>query len=169
MAGYIGLVNPGSCQVKAGGQLAGRLFESCAATGLKSLTGGALEHDVLHAALAAQFAFVLAVTVLVHHQAVGLHHVERGQKIQVAAALINAGLLDVADGAHHEQAFLLAIHRLVTFQGLDGLVTADAHIQVAMLGRLPEEFHVARVQQVIAPRHKNLSFFLSHFFSSLSF
>ena len=139
------MVNPRPRQVQTRGQLTLGLLEARATACLQALAGFTLEHDVLHAALTAQLALVLTVAVLVDHQAVRMDHVEGGQEVQETATLIDVGLLDIADGTYHKQPLLLAIHRLVTLQGLDGLVAADAHIQVTKLRRLPEELHVPRV------------------------
>ena len=151
MARHVGLVNPCPCQVQTCGQLACRLLQPRAAARFQSLAGHALEHDIFHAAVAAQLALVVAVTVLIHHQAVGVHEIECGQEIEVTVTLVDVRFLDIADGAHHEQAFLLAVHGLVPLQRLDGLVAADAHVQVTVLRCLPEEFHMSRVQQIVAP------------------
>ena len=160
MARYIGLVNPCSSQVQSCGQLTDSLLQRRAAAGFKPLTGETLEHDILHAALTAQPALVVTVTILIDHQAIGVHDVERGQEIQKALTLVNISLLDIPDCPNHEQALLLAVHGLVPLEGLDGLVAAYAHIQVAILRCLPEELHVARVQQVVASRDKN--FLVAH-------
>lgn len=160
MARDIGLVNPGARQVQAGGQLASRLLEVGTAAGIEALGGLTFEHNVLHAPLTAQLALLLTVAVLVDHQAVRMDDIERGQEIEKTVTRVDIGLLDIADGTHHEQALTLAVKRLVTLQMPDCLVTTDAHIQVAILRRLPEELHMARVQQVVAPRHKN--FLIAH-------
>ena len=133
MAGDVGLVNPGTRKIEAGGQLAGQLLEVGAGASIKALGRHALQHDILHAAFTAQQALLLAVAVLVHHQTVWLDDVERGQEVQHAVPLVDVSLLDVADGLHHEQALTLAIERLVPLEALNGPVAADAHIQVAIL------------------------------------
>ena len=133
MTRHIGLVDPSSRQIQSGGQLAHRLLQARAAAGLKALAGHPLEHDILHASFTAQAALFLAVTVLVDHQTIGAHNIKGGQEVQITVAPIDVGLLDISYGAHHEQAFLLTVHCLVPLEMLDGLVTANAHVQVSIL------------------------------------
>ena len=118
-----------------------------------------LQHDVFDAPLAADALLLRRAAVLVHHEHIRLHDVQRRQEIQHTAARIDVRILHIANALDHEQPLLLAVDSLVVLISQNRSVAADAHIQIAELSRLPEELHMAAVQQIVASRNEN---FLCH-------
>lgn len=74
--------------------------------------GGALELDVLDAALLTELTFGGAATLGIDNEDVGLHDIERGDEVDDAATLVDVGFLDGLDILYHEQTFLLGEHGL---------------------------------------------------------
>lgn len=85
-------------------------------------------------------------TIGIHHKDIRLHHIHRRDKIHDAAALIDVSILHITDRLHHKETLLLRIERLMVLIAQDGLIGADAHIEVAILGSLSKKLNVAAVQ-----------------------
>lgn len=152
---HVGLVDPGAGDVHARGDEAGRLLEFGGAACGETLVGVALEHHVAYAALFAEQSFLFASTVGVHHEHVGLHDVEGGHEVHHAVARIDVGVLHIAYGLHHEEPLLFGIDGLVVLVVEDGLVGADANVEVTILGSLAKELDVSRVEQVVTAGNEN--------------
>ena len=174
VSAHVGLVNPCASKVETGGDARPRmalpfyggdaregrgglqlLFDCCTASRLQPIGRDAVEHDVFDAALLAEPALLLARAVGIHHESVGLQRLHRRDEVHHAVALVDEGVRHVADALHHEQTFLLRIERLVMLIMEDGRVRTDADIQVTILTRLPEEFHVTAVEQVVTTTDKD--------------
>ena len=104
-----------------------------------------MQHHVFDAALFAKTPFFVRRSVFVDHKDVGFEPVDGIHKIHHAIAVVDEGVLHIADGFHHEETFFFGIQRLVVFVVQDGLVGADADIEVAILRRLSEELDVTAV------------------------
>ena len=158
---YVGLVDPRACQVYAVREMRFHpLAERSGGAGLQSGVGHALKLDVLDAAVGAEAAFHVAAAVGVDHEDVGLHQIERIEKVEHAAAVVDVGIGDVADGLDHIEALLLGVDGLAVFQLLDGAVGAYAHVEVAVARGLLEEGHMARMEHVVAAGNE---YFLVHY------
>ena len=136
------------------------MAERSGGAGLQSGVGHALKLDVLDAAVGAEAAFHVAAAVGVDHEDVGLHQIERIEKVEHAAAGVDVGIGDVADGLDHIEALLLGVDGLAVFQLLDGAVGAYAHVEVAVARGLLEEGHMARMEHVVAAGNE---YFLVHY------
>ena len=150
-ARHIGLVNPCTSQIQTRRNLRLTLLQVRRRTCLQSLLRHTFQDDIFHAPLFADTPFVVVATIAVDHQNVGLHNVQRRQEIKDATALIDVGILHIADALHHEQSLLFGVDGLVVLIALDGLVGAYANIQITILSSLSEELHMSAVQQVVTP------------------
>ena len=146
VAGDVGLVDPGAGEVETGGDspsfgdIAGcgvglleLLLEAGAAAGFEAGVGGALEFDVLDAALGADAAFLVAAALGVDDEDVGLDEVKGGKEVDDSPTLVDIGGLDGLDVLDHEEAFFLGEHGLAVFVLEVGGVGADADVEVAKL------------------------------------
>jgi len=128
MAAYIGLVYPCAGQVETCGQantgvsVAKVLLDACGAALLHAFMGFAFQHYVFHAAFAAELELGLRCAVGVYHQDVRPHDVQGGKEIQHSVALVDVGILDIADGFDHKEPFLFRVKGLVSLELQDGLV-----------------------------------------------
>ena len=165
VAGHVGLVDPSAGEIEARGDRVGvvglgRLgvesaLDRCRAAGLEALVGRALKLYVLDAALAADLRLERRAAVGVDHETVRLDQVQRRQKVDHSAALVDHGVLDVADRLDHKEALVLREHRLMMLVLKYRSVRSDADIQVAVLRRLAEKLHMPAVQQVVASGDKD--------------
>ena len=146
-AGDIGLVDPGACEVQAVGELTlDGVPQRCSGTGFEACLGHSLQHDILYTSLLTELSLGFAATVFVDDEDIGLHTVDGVDEVHHAAASVDIGFLDVADGTDHIEAFLLGVDGLARLELLDGGIGADADIQVAIAGGLLEEGDVAAVE-----------------------
>lgn len=134
-------------------------FECRAAAGDESFGGDALEDDVFDAVFTAEGAFGVAVAVFVDDEDVGTETLQVGGEVEVAAAAVDEGVVDVTDGLDHEEALGLGVGGVVMLELHDGGVGTDADVEVAVFCRLTEEFDVTAVEEVVAAADKD---FLGH-------
>ena len=159
----IGLVDPGAGEVEAGGDAcigSGLLamgfvlgaeggLEGAGAAGLQPLVGGALQLDVLDAALLAELTLLGTAALGIDDEDVGLDEVERGEEVDDAPTLVDIGFLDGLDIAYHKQTLLLREHGLAVLVLEVGGIGADAYIEVAKLGGLLKELDMAAMKEVV--------------------
>ena len=111
----VGLVDPGAGEVqpcwnamRCGLLAVGLLgaeggLEGTGAAGLETCMGGALQLNILDAALFAQLAFLGTASLGIDNEDVGLDDIERGDEVDDAAALIDIGFLDGLDILDHNR------------------------------------------------------------------
>ena len=119
-----------------------------------------MQHNVLDASLLAKLTFRFGGAVLVDHKDIGLQSVDSADEVHHAVAVVDEGIFHVTDGFHHEEALLFGIERLMVFVVQNGLIGADAHIEVAILRRLTEELDVAAVEEVVTTAYKDFGCWL---------
>lgn len=134
-------------------------LECCAAAGDEAFCGDALEDDVLDAVLTAEVSLGGAVAVFVDDEDVGTEALEVGGEVEVSAAAVDEGVVDVTDGLDHEEALGFGVCGVVVLELHDGGVAADADVEVAVFCRLTEELDVTAVEEVVATADKD---FLGH-------
>ncbi len=121
------------------------------------------EHQVLDTHLGAQLLLVGGVAVLVDDEVIRANFLQLGHKIQHARTARDHGLFYRGHRLHHEQAFLLVVHRRPALQFEHRPVRAQGHIEVAVACRSLKKLHMPTVQQVKTPAHESL---LGHAVSS---
>ena len=109
---------------------------------MKAFVGGALQFDILDAALFAELTLGRAAAFGIDYEYIGLDQVECGDEVDDATAIVDIGFLDGLDILDHKQAFLLGEHGLTMLVLQVGGIGADAYIEVAKLGGLLEELDV---------------------------
>ena len=130
-------------------------LEGAGAAGLQAGMGGALELDILDATLLAQLTLGGAAALGIDNEDIGLDEVERGDEVDDATTLVDIGLLDGLDIAHHEEALLLGEHGFAVLILEIGGIGTDTYIEVAKLRGLLEELDMTAMKEIIAAGHEN--------------
>ena len=156
----IRLVNPSSCQVESGWNLANLTLKACTRTRIKPVCRCPLKHDILYSALFAEPTLLVACSINIHHKAIRLEFLDRRHKVHHATTFVDESFFDVPNALYHEEAFLLGIERLVVLILQYSRIRPDADVEIAILSGLPEELNVPAMQQIIASANKDFFHFL---------
>ena len=142
----VGLVDPGTGEIQpcwntaigrwllAIGFLAAEgCLEGAGAAGLQACMGGALELDVLDAALLAELTLGVAAALGIDNEDVGLDEVQGGEEVDDSPTLVDIGFLDGLDVLDHEEALFLGEHGLAVLVLKVGGIGTDAYIELTKL------------------------------------
>lgn len=125
-------------------------LEGAGAAGFQAGMGGALELDVLDAALLAELTLSVAAALGIDDEDVGLDDIECGEEVDDSPTLVDIGFLDGLDVLDHEEALFLREHGLAVLVLEVGGIGADAYIELAKLRSLLEELYMTAMKKVIA-------------------
>ena len=146
VAADVGLVDPGAGEIQpcwntaigrwllAIGLLGAEgCLEGAGAAGLQTCMGGALELDILDAALLAELTLGVAAALGIDDEDVGLDEVQGGKEVDDSPTLVDIGFLGGLDVLDHEEALFLGEHGLAMLVLEIGGIGTDAYIELTKL------------------------------------